>query len=276
MNNIRIITEPNIFLLGETKINTDELDRYIEFVEKESNLGDANKLRVIRDNHITGKYSDLDLIPEIGGRICYQSYFKGRDTEEYNEHILDSGHGSVLEHSDLVFVLTGVSRSFTHQLIRHRAGTAFSELSQRFVGANEKTGQWNMVVPTSMVERFNIDGSLKQNFMNDCGSQIEIYKLNQKQIRESLKHLYSGYKLTKVVNEAAREFLPNMVETRIVFKTNLRELRHILSVRGSEHADAQIRNVAVKMLEKIQQKNLLTTKDISYDGKNINMKYLSV
>ena len=77
---------------------------------------------------------------EAGGRLCYVSYGKGRKTNaEYIDNIIESKHGSVLEHAVWNFIIAGVSRSFTHELIRHRAGWGYSQLSQRYV--DESGGQ---------------------------------------------------------------------------------------------------------------------------------------
>src|SRR3989442_12555439 len=69
----------------------------------------------------------------MAGRVCYMSYGKGRKTSrEFIQHIIDVGHGSVLEHGVWSFLITGVSRSFTHELIRHRH-FSYSQLSQPYV-----------------------------------------------------------------------------------------------------------------------------------------------
>lgn len=74
-----------------------------------------------------------DLLPEFAGRFCYRSWAKGRETRDYIENIKESGHGSVLEHGVITLAISGVSRALTHELIRHRAGFAVSQESQRYV-----------------------------------------------------------------------------------------------------------------------------------------------
>src|SRR5512136_153934 len=79
-----------------------------------------------------------EVLAEAAGRTCYLSFGKGRKTNaEYLEHIVASHHGSVLEHAVWNFLVTGISRSLTHELIRHRAGWAYSQLSQRYVDESE-------------------------------------------------------------------------------------------------------------------------------------------
>ena len=75
---------------------------------------------------------------EFAGRHCYMSFNKGRKTNaSYITHILEMGHGSVLEHAVYTFRIWGVSRTCTHELVRHRAGWAYSQLSQRYVDESE-------------------------------------------------------------------------------------------------------------------------------------------
>ena len=75
---------------------------------------------------------------EVAGRTCYMSFGKGRKSnEEYLENILSSKHGSVLEHAVWNLLITGVSRALTHELVRHRAGFGYSQLSQRYVDESE-------------------------------------------------------------------------------------------------------------------------------------------
>src|ERR671913_2263177 len=82
-----------------------------------------------------GESSDGERIAEFAGRLCYMSQHNpaGRSTAEYLENILKQGHGSVFEHSTYVVLIEGISRSCSHELIRHRAGWGYSQLSQRYV-----------------------------------------------------------------------------------------------------------------------------------------------
>ena len=83
------------------------------------------------DTGSCGRTSDW----KTAGRVCYMSFAKPRPggNHAYLNHILEVGHGSVLEHAVWCLVITGVSRSLTHELVRHRAGFSYSQLSQRYV-----------------------------------------------------------------------------------------------------------------------------------------------
>lgn len=189
--------------------------------------------------------SDADTLAEFAGRACYESFHKPnektRANVEYIANILRQNHGSVLEHSSATFFITGVSRSLSHEIIRHRAGTAFSELSQRFVDMAEV----QYVMPPAMRElRPAAMSPEEQNedFQRRCH---ETFTWEYENLAEELHQ--EGYP-RKQVREAARAVLPNATETRIVMTANMRAWRHIVKVRGSEHADAEIRELALELL----------------------------
>lgn len=180
-----------------------------------------------------------DFIPETAGRLCYQSFTKPRPggNAAYLERILSEGHGSVLEHAQVGFIIRGVSRSLTHELIRHKAGTAVSELSQRFVDASDL----GFVVPPRYI---------------DCPDSIKMFAKAARDARDYYlilcKQESSDTLTRKRIRESARSVLPNCVETHIAFSGNLRAWRNILEQRGSIHADLEIRRLAVALLEPLK------------------------
>jgi thymidylate synthase (FAD) len=131
-------------------------------------------------------------LAEFAGRACYQSWDKPNPATATNRgylrHILEVGHLSVLEHGTVSMYLTGVSRSMTHELVRHRH-FSYSQLSQRYVPERD----------------------------------------------------------------AAVVVLPNATETRIVVTGNYRAWRHFVAMRASEHADVEIRELAVACLRELQR-----------------------
>jgi thymidylate synthase (FAD) len=118
---MRTILNPTVYLLNAQAINDHELDRF---------LGDHDVHGWETDTEVGAEKT-----VEVGGRLCYMSFAKPRPggNEGYIKHLLEVGHGSVLEHAVFTVVITGVSRSFTHELVRHRAGFSYSQLSQRYV-----------------------------------------------------------------------------------------------------------------------------------------------
>src|SRR5207245_10131733 len=94
--------------------------------------------RVLRDHGVSWQTDSEvagEVLCETAGRLCYLSYARPRPggNAVYLSHIKESGHGSVLEHAVWNFLITGVSRSLSHELVRHRAGFGYSMLSQRYV-----------------------------------------------------------------------------------------------------------------------------------------------
>ena len=120
-----ILREPKVYLVGRQEIDEAALNRF---------LADEGVSRWSTDTEEAG-----ETLVEVAGRLCYKSYARPRPggNAAYIGHILEVGHGSVLEHAVFNFIITGVSRSFTHELIRHRAGMGYSQLSQRFVDESE-------------------------------------------------------------------------------------------------------------------------------------------
>ena len=122
---MQIIREPTVYLVGRQTIEAAELDRFLA------------------DHEVSTWQTDTDVagqkLCEVAGRVCYMSFAKPRPggNATYLHHILEVGHGSVLEHATWNFIITGVSRSFTHEMIRHRAGFGYSQLSQRYVDESE-------------------------------------------------------------------------------------------------------------------------------------------
>src|SRR5437773_12050632 len=117
---IRILREPTVYLLGRQQTNAAEVDRFL------ADHGVAWQT----DTEVAGEY-----LVEVAGRVCYMSFAKPRPggNKAYIDHILEVGHGSVAEHALWKFLFTGNSRWPTHELIRHRAGWGYSQLSQRYV-----------------------------------------------------------------------------------------------------------------------------------------------
>ncbi len=227
-------------------------------------------------------------LAEFAGRACYQSWNKPNPATATNagylRHILEVGHLSVLEHGSVTFYLTGVSRSFTHELIRHRH-FSYSQLSQRYV-----PGGLDMVVPDAIAA----DPAALDIFTAVTDTTLQAYRslvvLLEDRIRRGggVDHHQpcgttivwdnqigaGGFwcpacarpvgsderalgKLTtaqrKQARQAARAVLPNATETRIVVTGNYRAWRHFVAMRATEHADVEIREVAVACLRELQR-----------------------
>lgn len=255
----RLVFAPEAAVIGKTIMDLRGVDEAIAMSQAE----DAAEQEGTPLNKLVGRLAldggNLDDLSEFGGRQCYRSWTKGRDPEEYVENIIAQGHGSVFEHAVMNFQIVGVSRSLTHELIRHRAGNAFSQESQRYVDAKDM----RFVVPTILAhhlqqttdmsdEALDNDPDLRM-FRDEMSRAVENYTDAQASFKNIASNYAGAVSAKKRANEAAREYLPNAAETRLVFTANLRSFRHIASTRGAEFADLQIRRLAAIMLEKARE-----------------------
>jgi thymidylate synthase (FAD) len=185
-------------------------------------------------------------LAEFAGRACYQSWSKPNPRTATNagylRHILEVGHLSVLEHGTVSFYLTGISRSLTHELIRHRH-FSYSQLSQRYVP--EKQSQ--VVVPPGMED----DAELQQILAEAADASRATYTELLSRLEAKFADQPNAVLRRKQARQAARAVLPNATETRIVVTGNYRAWRHFIAMRASEHADVEIRRLAIACLRQL-------------------------
>jgi thymidylate synthase (FAD) len=194
-----------------------------------------------------GESTGGERLAEFAGRLCYMSQKNPakRGTAEYLENIKKQGHGSVLEHANYSLLLEGVSRSLTHELVRHRAGFSYSQLSQRYVDESEA----NFVLPPAIIGDAALEASWR--------AQVDDAQRSYVAMVENLMQRYSwvGDKVhrRKISREAARAVLPNSTETKIVVTGNARAWRTMLELRASEGAELEIRRCAIAILRLFQR-----------------------
>lgn len=231
-----VIREPRVYLVGRQNMDRDSVQRFL----------DDYGLSWETDTEVGGEQ-----LVEAGGRICYMSFGKGRKTNsEYIGNLLSMKHGSVLEHATWDFIIAGVSRSFSHELVRHRAGWAYSQLSQRYVDESMA----NFVEPSVIAEDERMHEIWLRSVEASHKAYVELVEGLMEKISHEPKHAgQSKTHLRKIVREAARSVLPNATETMIFVSANARALRHFIELRGSEGADVEIRKVALQVLRMMQQ-----------------------
>ena len=185
---------------------------------------------------------------KTAGQVCYASFGPRRTTNEnaaaYFERLTSAGHGSVLEHASFSFLLYGISRSVTHELVRHRH-LNFSQVSQRYVSGSV----------LRFVERpeYQSDPELHEIFEQRADRAAAEYEAMAQRLLERQERgealLDAEYKTDarKKVQQTARSLLPNETEAPMVCTGNVRALRHVIEMRADEHAESEIRNLAVKL-----------------------------
>jgi thymidylate synthase (FAD) len=224
---MRILREPTVYLVGRQVVNAGELDRFL------ADHGVAWQ----SDTEVAAEY-----LAEVAGRVCYMSFAKPRPggNGAYLGHILEVGHGSVLEHAVWNFIFTGVSRSLTHELVRHRH-MGYSQLSQRYV--DESVAEY--VEPDVIAA----DPEMHALWLDAVGHAHQAYVGLVEKLAERYKDEPDRTQRRKLARQAARSVLPNATETKIFVSANARALRHFIEMRASRHAEVEIRKLAVKVLE---------------------------
>ncbi|OQX22221.1 MAG: thymidylate synthase (FAD) [Candidatus Altiarchaeales archaeon A3] len=170
---------------------------------------------------------DAEKLIETAGRTAYRSLNKQTDGTEktFVKMLVKRGHLSVLEHAYATFRISGVSRAFTHQLVRHRL-CSITQQSQRYV-SEEKF-------------KYTEPESIKNN--------PNAHKLFTK-FMEGAKSLYAELQKAGIKNEDARFVIPNAVDSAIVITANFREWRHIIKLRGKMDAQWEIRKAVIEILK---------------------------
>ena len=232
---------PGVVLLGRPQTNVAGLGGFLGGFDP-----DLHFLEYLND---PTALPDSSQLCKTAGQLCYASFGPRRTKNEnaaaYFERLTSAGHGSVLEHASFSFLLYGISRSVTHELVRHRAGAAFSQISQRYVSG----------AVLRFVERpeYQEDEELHRLFEERADRAAAGYEemagllLERQEVGYS--RLSSDHKTDarKKVQQTARSLLPNETEAPTVFSGNVRALRHIIEMRADAHAESEIRNLALRL-----------------------------
>lgn len=248
------IVDPKVYIISETQISPGLYD-------------------YLRDHEIGWKpalgVTSAETLIEFAGRNCYESWPKEDGTFEnknisrvregndiYINNILKSGHGSVLEHCDVGFLIE-LSRVATHELVRHRAGTAFAQSSDRYIRCDDIP----MYAP---------------DIIKDNEEAYKVYQDAVLNIEKSIKELETIYDIDnikdfdskKILTSAFRRIAPTGKMCKMVFTANHRTLRHIIELRTSKHAEIEIRVVfdLIAKLLKERYPNIYQDMSCNEDG----------
>jgi len=228
------LIEPRVFLVGETQIVQEGLDAYLHHIGIPDWVSDAP--------------TDPEKVIEVMGRLCYRSFAPGMNknvtkirehNDEYLANIVNVRHGSVIEHPVVNFIFADVSRVFTHELVRHRAGTAISQESLRFVRLTD-LGFWPPLVIREHPEVMEI--------MFDAVKHLEVLQVKMAEVLD-LDNPQKKFKDKKKLTSAMRRIAPEGLATTIGWSANLRAIRHVLEMRTDPGAEEEIRFVFGKVGE---------------------------
>jgi thymidylate synthase (FAD) len=226
--------DPKVFLIGESQVIPSGLSAYLEHV------GTSWRPE--------GAISGGEALVEVYGRLCYRSFEVGlnpnvtkvRDgNDKYIAHILNVKHGSVIEHPVSHWVFADVSRVFTHELVRHRAGCAYSQESLRFVRLTD-LGLW-------LPPEFDHLPEIVELFETTFRSLEQLQLALAEKLGLDAPGVDFAYK--KSMTSAMRRVAPIGLATNIGATFNTRALRHIITMRTEESAESEIRLVFSRVAE---------------------------
>lgn len=238
---IAYLCKPGVALLARPNVNIGGLTGFLEGFDPSL--------------HFTEYLDDPTKLPDgaqlckVAGQVCYMSFGRKRtfneQAERYFNNLKSSGHGSVFEHATFSLLLYGISRSVTHEMVRHRAGFGFSQLSQRYVSGRM----------LRFVERpeYQDDEDLHSQFLQRIERAASEYAsltnrlLEMQQAGVSILSAEVRTDLRKKVQQTARSVLPNETEAPIVVTGNARAWRHVIEMRASAHAETEIRELAMRI-----------------------------
>jgi len=244
------VTEPRVELIGKPILEIDGITRFLEehgycWPEFTDQL---ESMMALGDN-------DSEWLTEFSGRMCYQSWpkigepAKGRSHEEHVRHLIEVGHGACIEHATFNFAIWNISRSLTHELVRHRLAS-YSQLSQRYVDSSDV----DFVVPPAIEELRKTDPDAYMAWVKHCEQSRQLYEELTCKLSDMYQDIESGLERRKKARQAARSVLPNATETKIVVTMNARAIRHLIELRANPAADVEIRGLAIKVCRVLQQK----------------------
>lgn len=224
------LVKPKVYLIGETVILAEGLDDYLE---DGGNLDFWDTIAAARKQNL----SDGEIICSLFAKLCYAALTLGkndnisriRDIPDNIRNAFDQGHGSVFEHASLNFVVRNCSRVFTHELVRHRAGTAFSQTSGRFVRGDSVDVVFDPILEPVRPYVEHVQQLVEKSYRE----MVATLGLDDMKDKDELKRYTS----------ALRRILPNGQSNEIGFSVNLRSLRHVVMMRTARGAEWEIREV---------------------------------
>lgn len=222
------VVTPKVYLIASTQLCRPSLNEYFKDIGASEWFTSNTEER------------DGQLLPEIAGRLCYRSFGTELNKNitrvrqgnyKYLSNVLASKHGSVLEHCQVSFILHNVSRVFTHELVRHRVGTAISQESLRYVRLDELKA-W---LPSVFDQE-------DRTFVRNIFSELE---KSYTKIESKHEELFKGrsFSLKKKLTSALRRFMPSGMATSLLWSANFRTLLNVVDMRTSPHAEEEIQLV---------------------------------
>lgn len=196
----------------------------------------------------------------MAAKLCYspvgvdeiEENLSDESVEKFLNVLINMGHESPLEHVSFTFGIEGISRSCSHQIVRHRIAS-FSQQSQRYV----KLDQFEYIIPPQIekieeAKKIFIQSMKKDQEDYDKLVDILFEKKYKKLIEEGKSEKEAKSQGEKIAIEDARYVFPNACETKMVFTINTRSLYNFFEHRCCERAQWEIRELATQMLKEVK------------------------
>jgi thymidylate synthase (FAD) len=225
--------EPKVIKLAETRLDPKGVQQLAEHYQAVEWLNNARNLQP----------NESEFLIELAGRACYRSFGVGlnpnvtkiRDNpRDYLTNVLEKGDGSILEHANVTFAFLNVSRIFTHELVRHRAGTAISQESLRYVRPKEV----NVWMPPDVEP-------VSKKFLET----VEDIQRHYRDLEAGFDWDKMTFEQKKRVTSALRRILPDGIATNIIWTANHRTIRWVIEMRTDPSAEIEIRKVFGQVAE---------------------------
>lgn len=257
------LKEPGVALIATPQFHAQE---FTAFVNSYGDVFDAAEYE--NDSYCTNEpampgnnmlvLEDGTALAKAAGQLCYLSFGEKRsrsaDAEKYFANIMSSKHGSVLEHANYSVVIWGIDRACSHELVRHRVGTAYSQMSQRYVDGKtlrfvERVEYQTDIPLHSRFEQWIDAARAEYDFRAEQLMRLTQLPRGSEPKGDKTPAGMTNTERRKAVNSAARNCLPNETETAMVMTGNVRAWRHIIETRASKFTDTPIHLLASRIHE---------------------------
>ncbi len=288
---------PETYFVGYPTIDMVEMTRYLRDTD---NLEFLTAIEAARTAGVT----DASILCSYYAKLCYAALRVGqnlnvervRDIRDNVTGTIAQGHGSVLEHAMFNFTVTNCSRVLTHEMVRHRAGTAFSQTSGRYVRGDRIAFVFDPILKPIEVYGRALLGSLEDVYRQMCDRMglngvagVRRSLTTQVMVTDGIGHEHPSdvpptdaqvtdfirfthdktpeeldrlpFSVKKKITSALRRYLPNGQANEIGFSLNVRAVRHWIMLRTAAGAEWEIRLVANQMYDLIKDRHPLLLAD---------------
>lgn len=284
-NGTRYLTAPEAIIVAATRWEGADITLQSEFIEPLFPVSDAPDY-FEDDPLVSDEGGDGAQLAKFAGQLCYLSFgpqrSKNAQASEYLRHIKESSHGSVLEHVSYSILLWGVSRAFTHELVRHRAGFGFSQVSQRYVAGKhlrfvetpatffeENAVEYDVRTPEGqyVARQRMARADLHYGFERWIDACAAEYSRRERQLLTArrIDQAKATTDQRKAVRQEARRCLPNETEAPVLVTGNLRAWRHMIEQRANRFADAEICRASMLCFEKLREHEPMLWEDYAVE-----------